>query len=105
MDTKPEIIGTLTSDENATLDTLLKTGLEKKVKTKPSASAASSRDLEQVKTELTESSSPVQTSLPQPRVEPLLCVHRLTQQDIININNNLKREQTKTLEKTRNQSR
>ena len=46
LDTKPEIIGTLTADENATLDTLLKTGLENKGKTKPSASTGSSRDLE-----------------------------------------------------------
>ena len=67
LDTKPEIIGTLTADENATLDTLLKTGLEKKAKSVLSASAGSSRDLERVKTELADSSTPAQTSLSKPK--------------------------------------
>ena len=39
------------------------------------------------------------TNLQLPTVEPLLCIHRLSQQDITNINENLKRKQSKMSEK------
>ena len=88
MDTKPQILGTLTSDESETLDKLMGTRLNQMSKAQPSASAGSSEEIPQVKRELGETLHSKCVTL----VEPLLSIYKLTPEDVQNIKDKLKRE-------------
>ena len=80
MDSKPQVIGTLTSDESETLDKLMGTGIKMMCKTQqaqPSASAGSPDELPHVKKELNET-----FRTRPPKVEPLLSIYKLTVEDI-----------------------
>ena len=85
VDTKPQILGTLTSDENETLEKLMGMGLgtsqhsksSASASTSTSASARSQKDLNMLKTESTTG-----VRIKPPRVEPLLRVYKLCDKDI-----------------------
>ena len=106
VDMKPQIIGSLTADEESTLSQLMSTGLKTTgVKSNPSkkvsASAGSERDLERVKREL---------DIPLPRigkkslhvskaiklsVEPLVKVKKMSKEDILLAQKRVREEYTK----------
>ena len=74
-DMKPQLLGTLTTDENDTLDKLLQTRLNTKSKRLTSASAGSEKDLKQVKNELGETTTKSQDKLPHMlRCENVCCM-------------------------------
>ena len=80
MHTKPQVIGTLTSDKSETLNKLMGTGIKMMCKTQqaqPSASAGSPDELPHVKKELNET-----FHIRLPKVEPLLSIYKLTAEDI-----------------------
>ena len=80
VDTKPQVIGTLTSNENDTLEKLMGLGLRTTQTEKPSASAGSQKDLPRLKAKLSHSGSskPCNTvstmDIAPPKVEPLLSI-------------------------------
>ena len=89
MDTKPQILGTLTFDESETLDKLMGTELNTMSKTQPSASAGSPEEIPRVKWELGETSYSKRMELPPPKIEPLLSIYKLTTEDVQKVKDKL----------------
>ena len=96
VDTKPQIIGSLTADEESTLSQLMSTGLKTvAVKSIPSkrasasASAGSERDFERVKRELDiplpciGEKNPRINKVIKRSVEPLVKVKKMSKEDIL----------------------
>ena len=98
MDTKPQVIDTLTSDESETLDKLMGMGIKMMCKTQQaqlSASAGSPDELPYVKKELNET-----FHTRPPKLEPLLSIYKLTAEDIQKIKKRLKKHDKQTPKET-----
>ena len=97
MDTKPQILGTLTFDENETLDKLMGTELNTMSMTQLSASAGSQEEIPQVKWELGVTSHSKGMEPPPPKIEPLLSIYKLTSGDVQKIKDKLKSRSQQSL--------
>ena len=106
VDTKPQIIGSLTADEESTLSQLMSTGLKSAgVKSTPSkkvsTSAGSESDLERVKRELdiplpcTGKKTPHISKAIKLSVEPLVKVKKMSKEDILLVQKRVRNEYTK----------
>ena len=101
MDMKPQIIGSLTADEESTLSQLMTTGLKSTPSKKASASAGSESDLKRVKRELaiplpyTGKTTPRSSMAIKLSVEPLVKVRKMTNEDILLAQKRVRDEYTK----------
>ena len=108
VDTKPQIIGSLTADEESTLSQLMSTGLKSagvksttSKKVSASASAGSESDLERVRRELdiplprNSKKNPYISKAIKLSVEPLVKVKKMSKEDILLAQKRMRDEYTK----------
>ena len=101
IDTKPQIIGILTVDEESTLSQLMTTGLKSTPAKKASASAGSESDLKRVKREIaiplphTSKKTPCSSMAIKLSVEPMVKVRKMSKEDILLVQKRVRDEYTK----------